>query len=88
MIIWQQSAQEEYTIMVQQKVSDLTVDELRAIIREAVIETLSDFTKDPDEGLELREDSAAELEESIKTVEAGQPTIPAEEIARKYGLSW
>ena len=40
MIIWQQSAQEEYTIMVQQKVSDLTVDELRAIIREAVIETL------------------------------------------------
>ena len=88
MIIWQQSAQVEYTIMVQQKVSDLTVDELRAIIREAVIETLSDFTKDPDEGLELREDFAAELEESIKAVEAGQPTIPVEEIARKYGLSW
>ena len=49
MIIWQQSAQEEYTIMVQQKVSDLTTDELRAIIREAVIETLHDFVEDPDE---------------------------------------
>ena len=87
MIIWQQSAQEEYTIMVQQKVSDLTVDELRAIIREAVIETLSDFTKDPDEGLELREDFALKLEASIKAVEAGQPTISAEEADRLLGLS-
>ena len=74
--------------MAQQKVADLTIDELRAIIREAVSETLSDFVEDPDEGLELREEFAAELEESIKAVEAGQPTIPAEEFARKHGLSW
>ena len=74
--------------MVQQKVSDLTTDELRAIIREAVIETLHDFVEDPDGGLELREDFALKLEASIKAVEDGQPTIPAEEIARKYGLSW
>ena len=74
--------------MVQQKVSDLTTDELRSIIREAVLETLSDLLEDPDEGLELREEFAAELEASIKAVEAGQPTIPAEEFARKHGLSW
>ena len=74
--------------MAQQKVADLTIDELRAIIREAVSETLSDFVEDPDEGLELREEFAAELEESIKAVVAGQPTIPAEEFARKHGLSW
>ncbi len=43
---------------------------------------------DPDEGLELREDFALELEASIKAVEAGQPTIPAEEVARLLGLDW
>lgn len=72
--------------MAQQKIADLTTDELRAIIREAVIETLHDFTEDPDEGLELREDFALKLEASIKAVEDGQPTISAEEIARKHGL--
>ena len=76
--------------MVQQKVSDLTTDELRAIIREAVLETLYEYdvVDDPDEGLELREEVAAEMEASIKAVEAGQPTIPAKEFARKHGLSW
>ncbi len=51
------------------------------------IEMCEDSECDPDEGLELREEFAAELEASIKAVEAGQPTIPWEEIARKYGLS-
>ena len=74
--------------MAQQKVSEMTTDELRALIREAVIETLHDFVEDPDEGLELREDLALKLEASMKAVEAGQPTIPAEEFARKHSLSW
>ena len=73
--------------MVQQKVTDLTTDELRRIIREAVIETLHDFVEDPDEGLELREDFALKLEASIKAVEDGQPTISAEEVDRLLGLS-
>ena len=74
--------------MAQQKVSDLTTDELRALIREAVIETLHNFVEDPDDGLELREDLALKLEASMKAIEAGQPTIPAEEFARKHRLSW
>lgn len=73
--------------MAQQKVADLTTDELREIIREVVMETINDLVEDPDEGLELREDFALKLEASIKAVEAGQPTIPAEEFARKHGLS-
>ena len=73
--------------MVQQKVADLTTDELREIIREVVIETINDLVEDPDEGLELREDFALILEASIKAVKAGEPTIPAEEFARKHGLS-
>ena len=73
--------------MSQQKVVDLTVKELRNLIREVVIETLHDFVGDPDEGLELREDVIEELEASIKAVEAGEPTIPAEEVYRRLGLS-
>ncbi len=73
--------------MVQQKVADLTTDELREIIREVVMETMNDLVKDPDEGLELREDFALKLEASIKAVEAGEPTISAEEADRLLGLS-
>ena len=78
--------------MVQQKVkvSDLTTDELRAFICDAVMDVLyeHDVVEDPDEGLELREDFALKLEASIKAVEAGAPTISSEELARKHGLSW
>ena len=73
--------------MAQQKVADLTTDELRSLIREAVIETLNELIEDPDEGLELREDFALKLEASIKAVEAGEPTISAEEADRLLGLS-
>lgn len=76
--------------MTQQKVSDLTTEELLAFIRDAVVDVLyeHDIVEDPDEGLELREDFALKLEASIKAVEAGAPTISAEELARKHSLSW
>ena len=74
--------------MAQQRLADMTADELRAIIREAVTEAMYDFAEDTDEGLELREDFALKLEASIKAVEGGQPTISAEDFARKHGLSW
>ena len=73
--------------MVQQKVADLTTDELREIIREVVMETINDLVEDPDEGLDLREDFALKLEASIKAVEAGEPTISSEEADRLLGLS-
>ncbi len=43
------------------RVNDLTVDELRALMREVVEEQLG-MLKDPDEGLELRDDVAESLE--------------------------
>ena len=46
-----------------------------------------DSEYDPDEGLELSEDVALRLEASIKALEAGEPTIPAEEVYRRLGLS-
>ena len=70
-----------------QKIADMTLDELRALIREVVEQVLFDFTQDPDAGLELNEDFAAKLEASIRAVESGKPIISAEELARKHGMS-
>ena len=69
-----------------QKVSDLTITEFRELIRETLMETLVELTEDPDNGLELRGDFVSEVQRRMAAVEAGEPTIPIEEVARKYGL--
>ncbi len=46
------------------------------------------YDLDPDEGLELREEFVAELEQSIAGVNAGARTIPAEKVAENLGLKW
>lgn len=45
----------------------------------------SELTEDPDDGLELRGEFAAELQASL---EGDSATRPAEEVARRLGLSW
>ena len=70
------------------KVADLTIDEFKELIREVVIQTLSEIIGDPDEGLELRNDFAEELQHSLAAVEAGSKTIPVMEVAEKLGLIW
>jgi len=69
--------------MVEATVANLTVDELKSLIREVVAQTIREELRDPDEGLELREDFEAELRASLKAVEAGAPTRSAEEVAAK-----
>jgi hypothetical protein len=69
-------------------VADLTVDELKALIREVVTQTLLDVFSDPDEGLELREDFKVQLQRSLEAVQAGGETIPAEDVAARLGLNW
>jgi len=70
------------------KVSDLTVEELRAIVRETVREALLEIL-DPDQGLEVREEIIRELENSKGRLKRGEePLIPAEEVARRLGLEW
>lgn len=53
--------------MARAKVADLTIDEFRELVREVVLQTLSQMPSDPDEGLELREDFAEELRCSLDT---------------------
>lgn len=74
--------------MANTKVADLTIQEFEELVREVVIQTLSEMFGDPDEGLELREDFAAELRRSLTTVEASGETIPVQEVATRLGLTW
>lgn len=60
------------------KVSDMTVRELKKLIRETVLEII-----DPDYGLELRPEVEKELLESKKKKEKG---IPLETVVRELEL--
>ena len=63
------------------KVTDLTTEELREIIRE----TIHEFV-DPDYGLELRAEVEKTLRQSVRDKQAGKG-MPLSEAKRKLGLS-
>ena len=63
-------------------VADLTVNELREIIRETVRETL--LERDPDAGLELRPEIIELLSQPIDNSEC----ISIEDLAAKHGFKW
>ncbi|MCK4391509.1 hypothetical protein KAX17_01210 [Candidatus Bipolaricaulota bacterium] len=70
------------------RVKDLPNKELKALVREAVEEALIELLGDPDQGLELREEIQERLRHSLERVEKGERGIPAEEAAKRAGLSW
>ncbi len=70
------------------KVTELSVEQLKALIEEMIEEKLQDYLGDPDEGLELREEVRTRLEESLAAVRRGEKGIPIEEVAKKLGLEW
>ena len=65
----------------------MTVEQLKALIRETVAETLEEFLDDPDRGLEVREEVKQRLIESRKRSEEGERTISLEEVIKKLGLN-
>jgi hypothetical protein len=68
-------------------IADLTVDDLRKLIRETVIQTFFELLGDPDEGLEIRDEFKLELQHALATDEASK-TIPAQDVAARIGLTW
>jgi len=62
------------------KVADITLAELKELIKEVILETL-----DPDFGLELREGVAEALQESFREKEQGEG-IALEEAKSRLGL--
>ena len=65
-----------------QTVAELTVNELRDLIRETVRETL--LERDPDAGLELR----PEFIEMLSQPEPLEGRITIEELAAEHGFKW
>jgi hypothetical protein len=68
-------------------VKDLTTDELKALIRETVLEAIEEFLPDPDVGLTVK----PEIEQSLLNIrnrrEKEPVGISAEEVAHRLGLS-
>lgn len=69
------------------QVKDMTVNELKVLIRETLEEVLEEFFSDADEGEEVREEVKQQLLESKKRRQAGVRGIPAEEVYKKLGIS-
>jgi hypothetical protein len=67
------------TAVRERKVSDMTVKELKFLIRDTLQELI-----DPDYGLELR----PEVEESLKRSIKSKKRIPVEKVASELGLKW
>ena len=70
-------------------VSDMTVEELKQLVRAAVRDALQDLLPDPDAGLELREDVIDFLRESLAQEAQGTlRKISADQVAADLGLDW
>ncbi len=72
------------------KVSDLTVDELKELVKTytyiAMDEALLDFFSDPDEGLEFTEEFVTKLAQSREEMKKGDRGLSAEEVRTELGL--
>ena len=62
------------------KVADITLGELKELIKEVIVEAI-----DPDYGLELREGVVKALQESFQEKEQGKG-IPLEEAKNRLGI--
>jgi len=64
------------------KVTDLSIDELKQLIREAVEEKFREILFDPDNGLELKE----EVEQRLKSSLSSKERIPLEVVKERLRL--
>ena len=76
------------------KVADLTVKELKILIKETVAEAMDSLlntettTDDPDEGLELRPEVVTQLRDALRRRQAGERGTPATAVAKELGIEW
>jgi hypothetical protein len=68
------------------QVNDLTTDELKALIRETVRETIEELLTDTDANQTIKENFKQELLVIQQRREAGYRGIPAAEVMQRLGL--
>jgi hypothetical protein len=69
------------------KVKELTVEEFKTLIQDAIEEKLGELVGDPDAGLELREEIKERLRSSLAATQRGEKGIPMDEVAKRAGLN-
>lgn len=67
-------------------ISELSRDELKRLVAEAVEEKLLEVLGDPDEGLVLREEVQARLQRTLAAERAGKRGLPIEDAVARLGL--
>ena len=68
-----------------QKLNEMTLEQLEALIDARVEQKLDEILGDPDEGLEVREEVIEKLKAQRKS---RKKRVPMEEVAREYGLEF
>ncbi len=66
------------------KLSDLTLEELKELVKGIVDDRLRELLGDPDLGMEMGEAIRARLKQSLES----SARITGEEVAEKLGLRW
>jgi len=69
-------------------IGELSQEDLKRLIGEAVEEKLIELLGDPDEGMVLREEVQARLRRTLEAERAGKRGIPAQDAAARLGLEW
>jgi hypothetical protein len=69
------------------QVKDLTIEELKAVIRETVIESLEDLLPDPDVGKTVTEQFQHEILAIRQRRKAGTKNISADEVKQRLGIT-
>jgi len=70
------------------KVKDLSVEQLKSLVEEAVEEKLEEMLGDPDIGLELREEVKERLRNSLNAMQSGEKGVTIDQVANQAGLDW
>lgn len=66
-------------------VKDLSVEEFKLLIHEAVEEKLEEILGDPDSGLELREKVKERLSRSLAAMQGGEEGVAIDQVAQMPG---
>lgn len=66
------------------KISDLTLDELKELVKSLVDERLRELLGDPDLGMQMGESVRARLKQSLAATER----LTGDKVAEKLGLHW
>jgi len=68
--------------------ADLTVDELKELIRQVVSQTIVDLIRDPDLGLELTDEMKLNVSQSLEKDFGEGDLVSAQDLATRMGLEW